>query len=278
MSKKHVNITKYSGEKELFSKDHLKASLRRSGADETTIENVATLVASELYEGITTKEIYNRAFALLKKKKSHFASKYKLKKAIFELGPTGFPFEQFVSEIFNHNGYTCEVSRFIDGKCVTHEIDVVAKKNNTTTLIECKFKSEQGGTCDVKIPLYIQSRYQDIKFKWNTEEGDLQSALIVTNARFTKDAEVYAKCEGLNLMSWDFPAGQALKDKIDRLHLYPITVSTLLTQREKQFLLSRNMVLCRQLLGDKFYLDHLGVSEMRKTKILNEIKALCHVN
>jgi hypothetical protein len=277
MSKKRVNITKYSGEKELFSKEHLKASLRRSGADETTIENVADLVASELYEGISTKEIYNRAFALLKKKKSHFASKYKLKKAILELGPTGFPFEHYVSEIFKHSGYKCEVSKFIDGKCVTHEIDVVAKKNNNTTLIECKFKSEQGGSCDVKIPLYIQARYQDMKHKWNIEEGDLQPPLIVTNARFTKDAEAYAKCEGLNLMSWDFPAGQALKDRIDQLDLYPITVSTLLTQREKQFLLSRNMILCKQLLGDKFYLDHLGVSEVRKSKILNEIKALCHV-
>jgi hypothetical protein len=277
MSKKHINITKYSGDKELFSKDHLKASLRRSGADETTIENVANLVASELYEGITTKEIYNRAFALLKKKKSHFASKYKLKKAIFELGPTGFPFEHYIGEILKHSGYSCEVSIFIDGKCVTHEIDVVAKKNNTTTLIECKFKSEQGGSCDVKIPLYIQARYQDIKFKWSDEDGELQPALIVTNARFTKDAEAYSQCEGLNLMSWDYPAGQALKDRIDQLHLYPITVSTLLTQREKQFLLSRNMVLCKQLLGDKFYLDHLGVSEVRKSKILNEIKALCHV-
>lgn len=277
MSKKHVNIRKYSGEVEIFSIDHLKASLRRSGADETTIENVANSVAAELYEGISTKEIYNRAFALLKKKKSHFASKYKLKKAIYELGPTGFPFEQYVSEILKHSGYTCEVSKFIEGKCVKHEIDVVAKKNNNTTLIECKFKSEQGGSCDVKIPLYIQSRYLDVKFKWPTVNGDLQPALIVTNARFTKDAETYAKCEGLNLMSWDFPAGQALKDKIDQLDLYPITVSTLLTQREKQFLLSRNIVLCKQLLGDKFYLDHLGVSEVRKTKILDEIKALCHV-
>ena len=33
---------------------------------------------------------------LLKKKKSYLASKYKLKKAIYELGPTGFPFERFI--------------------------------------------------------------------------------------------------------------------------------------------------------------------------------------
>ena len=68
---------------------------------------------------------------------------------------------------------------------------------------------------------------------------------------------------------------ESLRDRIDRLGLYPITVSTLLTKREKQFLLSRNIVLCRQLLGDVFYLDHLGISEVRKEKILLEIEALC---
>lgn len=277
MSKKHVNIIKYSGEKVQFSKEQLKTSLRRSDADEATIEEVSNLVSSELYDGITTKEIYNRAFALLKKKKSYFASKYKLKKAIYELGPTGFPFEHYVSEILKHSGYQCDVSQYLDGKCVTHEIDVVAKKNNNTTLIECKFKSEQGGSCDVKIPLYIQARYQDVKQRWDPNKGELQPAWIVTNARFSKDAESYAKCEGLYLLSWDFPAGNALKDRIDQMDLYPVTVSTLLTQREKQFLLSRNIVLCKQLLGDKFYLDHLGISEIRKTKILNEIRELCHV-
>ncbi len=80
---------------------------------------------------------------------------------------------------------------------------------------------------------------------------------------------------GLYLLSWDYPKGDSLKERIDRLGLYPITVSSLLNKREKQFLLSRDVVLCRQLLKDNFYLDHLGVSDIRKTKILNEVGMLC---
>ena len=99
---------------------------------------------------------------------------------------------------------------------------------------------------------------------------------MVTNTRFTSDASTYGKCAGLYLLSWDLPLNDGLKDRIDRLGLYPITVSTLLSNREKQFLLSRDVVLCRQLWKDKFFLDHLGISSTRKEKILNEIKQLCN--
>lgn len=272
------DIIKYSGEKVKFSLDKLRASLNRSGADKQTINRVIDSVCDELYQGITTKEIYNRAFALLKKKESYLASKYKLKKAIYELGPTGFPFERFISAILKYSGYTTEVDRIIQGKCVTHEIDVVAHKNNETTIVECKFHHQQGLNCNVKIPLYINSRYQDVKAHWNVKankETELTKGWVVTNTRFTKDALKYGNCCGLYLLSWDYPKDNGLKDRIDRLGLYPVTVSTLLTKREKQFLLSREIVLCRELIGDVFYLDHLGISEPRKQKIVNEIKSLC---
>jgi len=274
----NIDIIKSSGEKVKFSSEKLQASLKRSGADEHVIHQILDTVCDELYQGISTKDIYNRAFALLKKNKSHFASKYKLKKAIYELGPTGFPFERFVSAILNHSGYKTEVGTVLNGKCVTHEIDVIAHKNSETTIIECKFHSEQGLNCNVKIPLYINSRYQDIKDNWlqlKKKNDALTKGWVVTNTRFTKDAIQYGNCCGLYLLSWDYPQNNGLKDRIDRLGLYPITVSTLLSQREKQFLLSRSVVLCRDLINDKFYLDHLGISETRKKKILDEILQLC---
>jgi len=98
---------------------------------------------------------------------------------------------------------------------------------------------------------------------------------VITNTRFTSDALQYGLCAGLNLLSWDYPLENGLKDRIDRLGLYPVTVSTLMTNREKEFLLSRDVVLCRQLINDSFYLDHLGVSDVRKKKILDEIGSLC---
>ncbi len=279
MKANSIDIIKSSGEKVKFSLDKLRTSLKRTGADKQTVNQIIDKVRDELYQGISTKEIYNRAYALLKKKKSHLASKYKLKKAIYELGPTGFPFERFISDILNYSGYKTEVGKILQGQCVTHEIDVIAQKNNETTVIECKFHNEEGLNCNVKIPLYINSRYNDVKAHWHSSsknKSTLTKGWVVTNTRFTEAAIQYGNCVNLYLLSWDYPKNDGLKDRIDRLGLYPITVSTLLTNREKQFLLSRDVVLCRTLIGDVFYLDHLGVSEIRKEKILNEIKLLCN--
>ncbi|PWK20979.1 ATP cone domain-containing protein [Xanthomarina spongicola] len=274
----HIEVIKSSGEKVKFSLEKLRASLNHSGADKKTVDQIIDKVRDELYQGISTKEIYNRAFALLKKKKSYFASKYKLKKAIYELGPTGFPFENFIATIFKYTGYKTEVGKILQGKCVTHEIDVVAYKNGNTTIVECKFHSEEGRNCNVKVPLYIASRFKDVKEHWDSKpkKTKLNSGWVVTNTRFTEDALQYGKCIGLKLLSWDYPKEDALKNIIDRLGLYPITVSTLLTNREKQFLLSRDVVLCRDLIGDSFYLDHLGISDTRKERILNDIMQLCN--
>lgn len=274
-----IEILKSSGERAKFSLDKLRKSLKHSGADHNLVEQIVGQVKDELYEGISTNEIYNRAYALLKKNESVFASKYKLKKAIYELGPTGFPFERFVAAILEYSGYQTRVDEIMNGICVTHEIDVFAEKNGTVTVIECKFHSEEGRNCNVKIPLYIHSRYNDVKAHWATkknENRELDKGWVVTNTRFTSDALAYGKCAGMYLLSWDLPLNDGLKDRIDRLGLYPITVSTLLSNREKQFLLSRDVVLCRQLWKDKFFLDHLGISNTRKEKILNEIKQLCN--
>jgi hypothetical protein len=275
MAKKTFQIVKSSGEKVDFSLSKLRNSLYRSGADKSTVDSILNKVRDELYQGISSKEIYNRAFALLKKSKPIYASKYKLKKAIYELGPTGFPFEKFIGELMRYSGYEVNVGQILKGKCVSHEVDVIASKDGHHIVAECKFHNDKSSTCNVKIPLYIHSRFRDIIAESKNTEGSPDEAWVVTNTRFTTDAITYGNCVSLYLLSWDYPKENALKDRIDRLGLYPITVSTLISNREKQFLLSRDIVLCRQLLYDSFYLDHLGVSAIRKTKILNEISNLC---
>lgn len=274
----NIEVVKYSGEKAKFSIEKLENSLRKSGAEESMVKEISSHVRDELYQGISTKEIYNRAFALLKKKKKGYASKYKLKKAIYELGPTGFPFEKFVGALLFYSGYEVKTGQFFQGKCVTHEVDVVARKNGQYIVAECKFHSDEGHNCNVKIPLYIHSRYRDIlnNFGENDNVEKPNEGWVVTNTRFTEDAIAYGKCANLYLLSWDLPKDNGIKDRIDRMGLYPVTVSTLLSAREKQFLLSRDVVLCIQLINDAFYLDHLGISETRKERILDEIKLLCN--
>jgi len=279
LKNKEIYIIKASGKKVVFSFEKLRNSLKHSGADDNLIEEIVSKIHDEIYHGISSKEIYHRAFSLLKNEKSVYASKYKLKKAIYELGPTGFPFERFVSAVLENSGFSTKVSVIMGGKCVTHEIDIVAEKDGAITIIECKFHGEEGRYCNVKVPLYINSRYNDVKSNWRKIDGKtkvLEQGWVVTNTRFTEHALQYGKCIGLYLLSWDYPKGDSLKERIDRLGLYPITVSSLLSNQEKHFLLERNVVLCRELLKENFFLDHLGISNVRKEKILQEIKQLCN--
>lgn len=61
-----MEIQKASGQRVKFSLPKLRKSLQRSGADQKTIQEILDRVRDELYQGISTQEIYNRAFAMLK--------------------------------------------------------------------------------------------------------------------------------------------------------------------------------------------------------------------
>ncbi|MCB7480257.1 restriction endonuclease [Christiangramia sediminis] len=269
-------ILKSSGEKVFFSPTKLNNSLLRSGVNRKTANWVLKEISNELYPGITTKQIYNRAFSMLKKSGECYASRYSLKKAIYEMGPSGFPFERFIAEIMKRDGYQVKIGELIEGKCVSHEVDVVAIKDRKRHLVECKFHNEEGRNCDVKIPLYIHSRFQDIHMSGKNYEEKEGQGWVVTNTRFTEDALQYGRCMGLYLLSWDYPENASLKKRIDSLKLYPVTVSTLLSMEEKQFLLGRDVVLASHLLSQPHYLDHLGISEERRRKVLNEFKSICN--
>jgi Holliday junction resolvase len=252
-----------------------------SGAPSEVVDSIVRTVSDEVYEGIPTSEIYDRAFALLRAYRESCASRYKLKKAIYELGPTGFPFERFIGAVLSHTGFKVRTNETFRGKCVSHEVDVVATNREGTRLIECKFHADQGKKCDVKVPLYIHSRFRDI-LAYEKERGaspkSLKPGWVVTNTRFTQDAKKYGICAGLYLLSWNSPATNSLKRRIDRSGLYPVTVSALLTKREKELILERGPVLCREVLDAPYVLDQAGISVTRKKRILKEFRQLCNFN
>lgn len=271
-------VTKASGEQHPFSEEKIRSSLRKSGADDEQIDSILHEVKHRLHDGIATKQIYRIAFALLKSGSRHLAARYHLKDAIMELGPSGFPFEKYIAELMKFQGYTTKVGQFMQGKCVTHEIDVVAKKGNELLLIECKYHNQQGISCNIKIPLYIHSRFNDVKAQelQKPEYASLkQQVCIVTNTRFTEDALQYAGCSGIEILGWDRPFRKGLKELIDQSGLYPITCLTSLTITEKRRLLDREIVLCNQLIDNKHLLESIGVHAGRVKTVLNEVDQLC---
>lgn len=273
-----INVIKASGDRVPFSEERLRRSLVRSGASHDQVERILDEVRTQLFEGMTTKKIYKIAFALLKEGSRHLAARYHLKQAIMELGPSGFPFEQYIAGILQRQGHTVKTGQVVQGQCVDHEIDVIAQKENDCVLIECKYHNYQGIICNVRIPLYIHARFMDVQKQWCLQSPRREKHFrcrIVTNTRFSDDAIRYAACAGLELLGWDFPAKKGLKDQIDTLGLYPITCLTSLTKAEKQKLLDHKIVLCSELLDNERLLASIGVKGTRNAVVLNEAGQLC---
>jgi len=280
MKEKPIFIKKSNKEVEPFLTHKLEQSLQHSGATKEEIENIISKIEPDIYDGISTNEIYKKAYAYLKKSNRTSASRYSLKRAIFELGPTGYPFERLVGALLREKGYETKVSVILNGECVTHEIDVLAEKEGNVYAIECKFHSDAKAVSNVKIPLYINSRFLDIQKQWNTNSNNsthLKQGWLVTNTRFTIDAINYAKCVGLTLLSWDYPRKNGIKENIDTYGLYPVTTLTTLTLKEKHQLIENDIVLVKELYKTSNMLKKIGISEIRIKRILDEIMHLCKI-
>jgi hypothetical protein len=275
---KNILVKKASGELLPFAGEKLVRSLTRAGAPAALAEEITAEIKGRLVEGIATRKIYSWAFALLKQKSKHLAARYHLKNGIMELGPSGFPFEKFISEILRYQGYDTRVGQMVKGHCVNHEIDIVAEKGNQHFMIECKYHNRPGTVCDVKIPLYIQARFKDVEAAWLKLDGHaskFHQGWVVTNTRFTSDAIQYGNCAGLKLIGWDYPNGGSLRGQVDELGLYPITCLTTLTQHEKELLLAQKRVMCHEVCEDAKLLHDIGIKPARAAVIQEEGRQLC---
>lgn len=274
----NILVRKASGAEEPFEKYKLERSLRNAGADNDLVNEIVGNIENWISNGLTTKKIYSRAFSLLRRKETGVAIRYKLKQAIMELGPSGYPFEDLIGHLFEKQGYEVKVGQILEGHCVTHEMDVIATDKKNQHLIECKYSSDQGKQISVQVSLYVRSRVDDIirKRKESPDYNDFTfSGGIVTNTRFSADALQYGECSGLQMLAWDYPHGNGLKDLIERLKIYPITILSQLTKDEKQTLLNRGIVICLQLFNKPEILDSLQLSIAKYNALEKEINEIC---
>src|SRR5690625_62064 len=109
-----INVTKFSGETEPYDETKLQESLQSAWATTAITDQITSAIQEILYDGISTQKIYSEAFEMLRTLSEKSAGRYKLKEAIFELGPSGYPFERFISELLKRMGY--ETQSGIDRK------------------------------------------------------------------------------------------------------------------------------------------------------------------
>jgi len=272
----HVLITKADGGQEFFKVEKLRRSLRRAGAQPDEVNQIVATIHQELYQGIKTQEIYRRAFALLRDKALPIAARYSLRRALFSLGPTGFPFEVFLARLFTAEGYQTKTGIMIEGHCASHEIDFAAYNDTESFVGEAKFHARPGIKTDLQVAMYSYARLLDLRDNRICQESicDIKEFWLVTNTKFTSAALRYSECIGLKLLSWDYPKNNNLYDRIQRAKIYPITVLQSLTVSQIRILIDHNVIICQDLLKNPNALQYLHMSSRKHEAVLAETMAI----
>lgn len=260
-----------------FDKEKFRRSITRPGTSPALIEELVESVQKNISHFKTSEDIFRYTFELLKQKEPYAAIKYNVKRSLLEFGPTGFPFEQFVAEIFKAQGYETETNQIIKGWCVDHEIDLIAKKDNETFMVECKFHNELSYRSHVQVPLYTQARYQDIKKTWKPDspQNKLTRTWIVTNTSFTYEALKYSNCIGITLTSWDYPKTENLAHLIVKFNLYPVTALTSLTNTQKQLCIQEGFTLAKDVEKNIGVLKKIGLNNAEIKKVIEHCTFAC---
>ncbi len=273
-----VEITKADGVRETFSRAKLESSLVRTGADRETTKRIVDHIEGELKDGMRTSEIYGRAFDLLARNSRQAAHKYSLRRAILELGPAGYPFEKFVADLFRARGFDAVTDQIVRGRCVEHEVDVVAWKGDELIMVEAKFHNESGIKSDLKVALYVKARTDDLSFSefdFGGKIRKLTQGVLVTNTKFTEKAIAYAACEGLRLVGWNYPAQGNLEHMIEDAGLHPVTSIPNLSESNRRTLIDNGLVLCKDVLAKRDSLSSLGISEESAKTIASDAELIC---
>lgn len=281
-------VRKEYGSKEEFNEKKLYESLVRSGAEPHQADKIVRQVIDQVREGegregfgsdpsanvTTALEIYHRAYGILKDAARVVAARYSLRRSLLEFGPTGFPFEQYVAELFKAKwNYQILVGQVVLGGCVPHEVDVIAWNPEKLLMAEVKYHSDAGSKTDLKVSLYVKARYDDLKntvFDYGDIKQKISEGWLVTNTRFTETAIHYAECQGLKMLSWDYPRKDNLQDLIEFTQLHPITCLTSLSPSNKRVLMDRNIVLVKTLFEKKDDLFSIGLTEDQIKDLFDE--------
>lgn len=274
-----IKIVKQDGVREIFDSHKLRSSLIRARATKSVIEDIVDYIEKEIKDGMTTDEIYRRAFKKLEEVEKKSAIKYSVRRSIFDLGPSGFPFEKFVAELFEAKGYTASTGLTLAGKCVEHEVDVLAYNDSELFLCEVKFHNDPNIKTDTKDALYIKARFDDLANTTIPVDGKdrkMTNGLLITNTKFTGTAKKYVECVGtFNLISWEYPKKGNLYDLIEETGIHPLTCIPDLSKHDKRELLDRGIVNCSDLKQNISVMKEIGIESDRIEDIIKSVNVIC---
>lgn len=278
---KLIYIINSNGQRELFSFQKVYRSARNVGASKQLARQIAGIIEKEIYPEIKTSEIFARVKELLYQETPKAALIFNLKEGIRRLGPTGFPFEKFIGEIFKKLGFEIKINQHIPGFCLDdYEIDFVAKKENLIYVGECKYRNSPGDIVHLRDALANYARFLDIMkgsyFEKEKKQNYEIKTIMVTNTKFTSQVVKYFSCMGVGFLGWKSPKNNGLESLIEKYNLYPITILPSLKGYLENIFVSEKMMLVQDVtkIDPQEFSKKFNISPKQLLPLIKEAKLL----
>jgi Holliday junction resolvase-like predicted endonuclease len=271
-----VYVTKADGSKQPFDKQKIINTCLRLQATLEQAQSIADKIEARAYDGIPTKKILQMIFLYMKKYRPAIVYQIDLRQAIAMLRSKP-DFEIFAAKLFEAMGYVVETNLIIQGKCVEHEIDVVARKEEEVILVEVKHHVNHHTYSGLDVFLQLNSTLEDLIEGYEIGKNNFRftKAILICNTKVSEHAKRYALCKGLEFIAWKFPPEKGLERIIEEYKLYPITFLKEIERREAYKLADVGIVTVKQLLD---YTEKIsrktGINERRIRELQRAAKII----
>ena len=242
-----IYVTKANGERKPFNPNKVLRTCKRLGLNDKEANEILKYIQANIYDGIRTSKILKMIFSKAKEFREKFKHSIDLREAISLLRPKP-DFEHFVGYLMKSLGYEIISNQIVPGKCVEHEVDIIAKKGKEVIHVEVKHHYNFHTYTGLEQVLATYSAFKDMKDGY--EEGfhnfNFSSCMIICNTKFSFHAKKFAKCKGIKLIGWRTEK-ISLENLIEKNKLYPITMIKGISQKEIEKFGNANIVLIKQL-------------------------------
>jgi hypothetical protein len=245
-------VKKADGSFQKFDKEKVARTCLRMGTDRQTAYEIADKVEARVYDGIPTSKVLQMIFHYVRINKPHVRNLYDLRKGISLMGSKP-EFEAYVRAILAHAGFEVSPNQLLAGKCVTHEVDGVARKNGFTYFVEAKHHLNYHTPTGLDESRIARAVLEDVVegFALGRSNLKIDGAMIVTNTRYSEEAIQYGKCRGILQIGWSSPDGHGLQDLIEGTNLFPLSCLRGLKRDVRDKLVTSGIVILEQVLNEE---------------------------
>ena len=258
-----IHVRKANGRLEPYDRSKVLRTLLHLGFRGSEAEKLEKAVSEKVYDGMPTSELLSLIYELAGKSRPELAHLRDIREAISLLRPKP-DFEEYARMILRAAGYLVEPGRVLEGRCVSHEIDGIAFKDEEVFAVEVKHHVNHHAYTGLGTVLELWAALEDLKegFRLGLHPYRFTSAILVCNTKISLHAERYARCKGMMYMGWRYPRAFALGDIASEKKLYPITMLKTLPRDIIERLGDRGIVTLDQLgrVGSENLAELIGVS------------------